>query len=84
MRVSDVRNTKIQHSIFDESLALSRIKRTLFGAKRWRGLKPKKVKVVKRWKKAKNIRKITKKPKKRPYWKQSMLKIKYFLKGRDL
>ena len=75
---------QVRHLTLDESLALTRIKRTLFGAKRWRGLKPKKVKVVKKWKKAKNIRKFTKMPKKRPYWKQSMLNIKYFLKGRDL
>ena len=79
MRVSDgYKIQKIRNSKIGEFLALSRIKRTLFGVKRWRGLKPKKVKVVKKWKKAKNIRKFTKIPKKRPYWKQSMLKIKYF------
>ena len=65
---------QVRHSIFDESLALSRIKRTLFGAKQWRGSKPKQVKAVKRRKKPKDTRKFTKMPKKRPYWKQSMLK----------
>ena len=59
---------------FDESLALSRIKRTLFGAKRWQGSKPKKVKAVNKWKKPKNTKSFTKMPKKNPFWKQSMLK----------
>ena len=64
---------QVRHSIFDESLALSRIKRTLFGAKQWRGSKPKQVKAVKRRKKPKDTRKFTKMPKKKPYWKKSML-----------
>ena len=58
---------------FDESLALSRIKRTLFGAKRWQGSKPKKVKAGNKWKKAKNTKTFTKISKIKHYWKQSML-----------